>query len=139
MRETFKKGVFSVITTFLVIVALVFSLIAFIGLYSLITQTNTDVNKNVDYMVNVKLFRDHLMLCHKKTALMEEKLNTTECSSMTEGIKGYKVLQQKKTPDCEEKVWDFGDLDETSGKYVYWVSVEQINGNECLAKLVVYY
>lgn len=134
----YRKGFFAIITSFLLIVIIIFSLIALFQFSGISLKINKDVNRNVDYSVNANLFKDKLLYCHAVTYLVEEKLINGQCGELFEGIKGYRVERQLSI-DCEKKAWDFGKVDENLGNYIFWVTLRGSDYNNCLAKLIVYY
>lgn len=138
MVKYLKKGFYSIITSFLLIIVVIFSLLALLQFSGLSIKINKETSKNVDYMTNINIFKDQLLLCHEKTALAEEKLNNNKCSDLIEGVKGYSVEQQE-SQGCARKVWNFGQVDKTFGNYIFWVPVLQLDFKNCLAKLIVYY
>ena len=134
-----KKGFFTIITSFFLVVLFIFSLMALFYFSGITKQINKKASNNIDYLVNIGLFKDQLMLCHEKTTLLEKTLEDGKCSDLIEGIKGYSVEKQN-DPGCSQKRWDFGDVSESNGNHIFWVPVQQENNSKnCLAKLIVYY
>ncbi len=134
----YRKGFFAIITSFLLIIIIIFSLIALFQFSGISLKINKDINRNVDYSVNANLFKEKLLGCHEITYLSEEKLIKRQCTGLFEGIKGYRVERQESNY-CEKKAWDFGQVDENLGNYVFWVTLRSSDYTNCLSKLIVFY
>jgi len=133
-----KKGFFSIISTFFLVIIIVFVLLSFIAFYSLLFGIRGGAIQNTERMSNAKIFKDNLFLCHGTPYLLEEKLNSDVCDSLS-GVKGYKVIQ-KPFFGCEYKEFIKGVVDDpNSFKYPYRASVRQNDSDmSCLADLIVY-
>jgi len=131
-----KKGFFSIITAFFFIIVIVFSLIAFIWIYNSIFQVSSRTRALSEKMIDAKLLKDNLLICHGAPYLLESKLLGDECPFS--GVTGYSVTQ-KPLFGCEQKNFSKGNpADANCPRYAYFLDVKQ-QGSEkmCLAKLII--
>ncbi len=133
-----KKGIFSTITGFFLIVILVFGIIIFISVYSNTVQISTAAKSELKSFDIAKQYKDSLLICHYKTYLSEDKLNENDCV-LSGLIKGYRVFQEE-IYGCQEKEWAFGETDPINSEIInYKLIVLQDNGvDTCIATLQIY-
>ncbi|MFH0870298.1 MAG: hypothetical protein V1866_04550 [archaeon] len=131
-----KKGFFSIITAFFFIIVIVFSLIAFIWIYNSIFAVSSRASSLSEKMIDAKLLKDNLLICHGAPYLIESKLLSDECPFS--GVTGYSVLQQPLF-GCAQKEFSKGNPDDVNcPKYAYYVDVKQQDSEQmCLAKLII--
>lgn len=138
-----KKGIFSTISGFFLIIVIVFGLIFFLSIYTNIVNISGFVKSDLRSYDVAKQFKGNLLICHGQTKLFEETLNLEPDDEafchLSSLIKGYKV-EQVASLGCDEKNWSFG---ETGGRVdqvvVYNLLVVQEHlATTCIGKLYIY-
>ena len=138
-----KKGIFSTISGFFLIIVIVFGLIIFLSLYTNIVNITGFVKTDLRKYDVAKQFKSNLLVCHGQTKLFEEKLNLGPEDEgfchLSALVKGYKV-EQVASLGCVENLWSFG---ETRGRVdqslVYnLIVVQNDRATTCVGKLYVY-
>jgi hypothetical protein len=131
-----RKGFFSIITAFFFIIVIVFSLMAFIWVYNSIFSASSRTRSLSEKMIDAKLLKDNLLICHGAPYLLESKLLSDECPFT--GVTGYSVVQQQLF-GCEEKTFSKGNpADVNCPRYSYFLDVKQQGSEQmCLAKLII--
>jgi hypothetical protein len=137
-----KKGIFSTISGFFLIIVIVFGLIFFLALYTNLVNIGGFVKSDLRSYDVAKQFKGNLLICHGQTMLFEGILNLepedVDYCPLSSLIKGYRV-EQVAALECEENNWSFG---ETGGRVdqvvVYNLIVVQEDGRTCIGKLYVH-
>ena len=137
-----KKGIFSTISGFFLIIVIVFGLIFFLALYTNLVNIGGFVKSDLRSYDVAKQFKNNLLICHGQTMLFEVRLDLEPEEEgycpLSSLIKGYRV-EQVATLGCDEKNWSFG---ETGGRVdqvvVYNLVVAQESGGTCIGKLYIH-
>ncbi len=135
-----RKGIYEIVTTFILIIIIVVAVIGFIALYGLVFKTQGGSTKKSDELMTAKSFYSELLSQHSKTMLLEKKLESIEptdrCITYL-GVTGYEIKQDVHY-GCVQKQWSCGKTEEFVSRTPYWVIVQQNDTSTCLAKLYVY-
>lgn len=138
-----KRGIFSTISGFFLIIVIVFGLIFFLAIYTNLVNIGGFVKSDLRSYDVAKQFKGNLLICHGQTKLFEERLNLEPEEEgfcpMSSLIKGYKV-EQVVSLGCQEKTWSFGATGGRVDQVVVYnlIVVQEHLARTCIAKLYVY-
>ena len=139
-----KKGVFSTISGFFLIVVLVFGLIIFLGIYTNIISISGFIRDDLSSFETSKQFKESLMTCHGYTFLRENLLvedagrDSDFICPFPSDVKGY-VVSQSDFFGCSSKQWGVGDFDYSAAQRIVYnvLVVDSASGKNCLGTLTV--
>jgi hypothetical protein len=140
VREIFfvgRKGIYEIITTFILITIIVFAVIGFVALYGLIFKTQGGSTQKSDELMTAKSFYSELLSQHSKTMLLGSKLDALNSCIEYLGVSAYSIRQDARF-GCSQKEWSCKVPPEDVARSVYWVIVQQNDTTTCLAKLYIY-
>ena len=137
-----KKGIFSTISGFFLIIVIVFGLIFFLALYNNLVNIGGFVKSDLRSYDVAKQFKNNLLICHGQTMLFEERLDLEPGQEgycpLSSLIKGYRV-EQVEALGCEGYTRSFGEIGgRVEQVVVYNLIVAQEDGRTCIGKLYVH-
>ena len=134
-----KKGLFSTVTGFFLVVILVFGLIGFLGFYTGLVEIDVLTREDFRDFDTAKQFKDNLLICHGQNFLrgnLLEEQNMSGPCPVPSSIQGFEV--RSVDSDCGGN-WSFGAYDDMTYQVIpYRVTVLQPNDiDTCVSDLLI--
>lgn len=135
-----KKGIFSTITGFFLVVIVVFGLLGLLGFYSGLVQIDSLTREDFRSYDVAKQFKDNLFICHGQNFLRGARLDEQDMSgpcNIPSQIQGFRVVSLNES--CGDS-WEFGELDSADFQIIpYRVNVLQSDGvRNCVSNLLIH-
>jgi hypothetical protein len=126
---------YDIIVAFFLVLTLVFAVVLFLYLNASSATLFGKLQESSAGPREAAIVKDALLACHR-LEYVDERLLSDPCPADTM-LRGYRITQHELN-GCEAKSWERGQHDTYDQVTPFIITVEQVSGQRCLARLEVF-